>query len=144
MAWPHDLHCPTDVSAPQPVGWCDRCYQKYYLNDLNWQYDIRGDSLTNIGLRVCPKCYDEPNEVLRPVEIRGPEGVVRDPRPPYYAANFLGGEPPIAYFVPPGMPDPGAIPEDMFNPGVEGTGPAPGNALGTGTGPGDLLGVKGP
>jgi hypothetical protein len=142
--WPHDLHCPTDMSAPQEVGWCDRCYHKYYLAELNWQYDIRGDALQNTGLRVCSNCYDEPNEVLRPVEIRGPEGVVRDPRPPYYAANFVGGEPPILYFVPPGLIDPYAIPEDMYDAGVQGTGTNAGDILGTGTGPGDALGVEGP
>ena len=91
MAYAHDLHCPTDSADPQEVGWCDRCYRKFYLKDLNWQYDVSGNSLQNLGIKVCQECYDKPADILRPIIIVGPEGVVRDPRPPAYAANFAGG-----------------------------------------------------
>lgn len=89
----HDLHAPTNPSAPEEVGVCDRCYRKFYLKDLVWQFDYRGNSLQNLRIRVCPQDLDTPAEQLRPIIIRGPEGVVRDPRPPQYEQNAAGGTP---------------------------------------------------
>jgi hypothetical protein len=77
----HDAKCPTSPEQPEPTGFCDRCQQKYFLKDLRWQWDQRGQSLQNLRIRVCPKDYDDPSTFLRPIEIRGPEGVVRDARP---------------------------------------------------------------
>lgn len=91
MPWPHDLHAPTNPNSPEEVGWCDRCYRKFPLSQLRFQYDYRGNSLQNLGIRVCPDDYDAPADQLRPVIIRGPEGVVRNPRPPSYDQNFAGG-----------------------------------------------------
>lgn len=91
MPWPHDIRTPTDVSAPEAVGFCDRCYRKWPLEKLVWQYDYSGMALVNRGIRVCPDDLDQPQPQLRPVIITGPEGVVKDPRPPYYAQNFEGG-----------------------------------------------------
>jgi hypothetical protein len=91
MPWPHDLRTPTDINAPEPVGWCDRCYRKWPLAMLVWQYDYRGLAMQNLAIRVCPNDLDEPQPQLRPVIITGPEGVVKDPRPPYYAQNYEGG-----------------------------------------------------
>src|SRR3974390_2787359 len=91
MPWPHDSRTPTNPFAPEPVGWCDRCYRKWPLADLDWQFDVRGRSIVDIGIMVCPECYDDPALVLQPPLIIGPEGVVKDPRPPNYAANFRGG-----------------------------------------------------
>ena len=96
----HDLHCPTNLTSPRPVGVCDLCYQKYYLDDLQWQYDWRGDHLQNLRVRRCPKCLDIPNEQLRPIVIRGPEGSLRDPRPPQYAANAAAPSGPQLPFAP--------------------------------------------
>lgn len=110
MAYAHDLHCPTDINSPQEVGWCDRCYRKYRLQDLDWQLDVRGNALVNLGIRVCSECYDSPADILRPVIIIGPEGVVRNPRPPSYAQNFAGGTTPpadIGVFL-----APNEVPED--------------------------------
>lgn len=89
--YPHDIHCPTNVQQPQPTGWCDRCYRKFFLSDLAWQWDVSGNKLANRRIRVCCECYDEPATTLYPIRIIGPEGTVRDPRPPNYAANFAGG-----------------------------------------------------
>lgn len=91
MAWPHDLRTPTNPNAPEPVGWCDRGYHKWPLAQLAWQFDQRGNAIVNIGIRVCPRCMDEVATILAPVIIQGPEGVVLDPRPPQYQANFAGG-----------------------------------------------------
>lgn len=96
MPWPHDLRAPTNVFAPEPVGICDRCSAKRYLSSLQWQFDYTGGSnLTNLRIRVCPRCMDAPADQRRPFIVTGPEGTVRDPRPPNYAAMMAGGtEPP--------------------------------------------------
>jgi len=114
MAWPHDIRTPTNPFQPRPIGYCDRCYRRWYLDDLDWQFDIRGQSLVDIGIMVCPECYDEPAEVLRPPLIIGPEGVIKDPRPPNYAANFRGGVPaphPVSRII---TPRPNDIPDDTY------------------------------
>ena len=101
---PHDLHCPTNIYNPLEVGVCDRCYRKFYLHELHWQWDYRGGvSPVNLRIRVCPDDLDQPNPQLQPIIIRGPEGVVRDPRPPQYDANAQGG-----VNVPP-VPPPGSF-----------------------------------
>ena len=97
---PHDLHCPTSITAPEPVGVCDRCYRKFYLRDLVWQWEYSGDHLQNRRIRVCPQDLDIPNEQLRPIIIRGPEGSLRDPRPPQYAANAAAPSGPQLPFTP--------------------------------------------
>lgn len=91
MAFPHDLRCPTDINAPEPVGWCDRGQHKEYLSRLFWQFQWVGNSLQNLHLRVCERCLDVPNDQLRPLILIGPEGVVKDPRPPIFSnANTMG------------------------------------------------------
>jgi hypothetical protein len=93
--WPHDIKCPTNMSRPEPVGVCDRCYTKRFLVDLIFQWDYRGNSLQNLRIRVCKdRCLDVPADQRRPVIITGTEGVVKDPRPPQYAQNAQGGPPP--------------------------------------------------
>lgn len=92
MGYSHDLKCPTNMSRPQPVGVCDRCSEKRYLDDLVWQYDYRGRSLQNLRIRVCKdRCLDKPNPQLQPVVILGPEGTIKDPRPPAYAQQAAEG-----------------------------------------------------
>src|SRR5579859_1691889 len=92
--YPHDARTPTDINAPEPIGYCDRCYRRFRLSDLQFQYDYRGNALVNLWLRVCPDDLDLPAETLRPIIIVGIEGTVRDPRPPQYQANFQGGTTP--------------------------------------------------
>lgn len=92
--YPHDLHCPTNINEPQDIGVCDRCYRKFYLSELVWQWDQRGNSVQNLRIRVCRDDLDEVATTLAPIVIVGPEGVVRDPRPYFYAQNNLGGTTP--------------------------------------------------
>lgn len=96
----HDIHCSTSISAPRPTGVCDRCYRKFYLDDLVWQWDYRGNHLQNLRIRVCRDDLDRPQDQNRPIIIRGPEGSLRDPRPPQYAANAAAGPSPGLPFVP--------------------------------------------
>lgn len=108
--WPHDLKCPTNLFAPEPVGVCDRCYAKAYLSELEFQFDYAGgNNLTNLRIRVCSRCRDVPADQRRPIVITGPEGTVRDPRPPQYAVNALGGTvppSPVNQIFPDGAPFP--------------------------------------
>ncbi len=73
----------TDPDAPLPPGTCDRCGQKWMFNDLNWQYDFRGNNLQNIRLLVCPKCMDCPFEHFRPIIIPPDPVAIIDARPGY-------------------------------------------------------------
>lgn len=58
----------TVSSSPNPWGICDRCGFLYNLSDLKSQYDYRGASLADTGLKVCPTCMDapfSPNKTIR-------------------------------------------------------------------------------
>ena len=96
----HNLRAPTSINSPVPVGVCDRCGFLYPLDSLHWQFDWRGDKLQNLRLRVCPRDYDVAQEQNRPIIIRGPEGSLRDPRPPQWAAEAAQGPSPQLPFLP--------------------------------------------
>jgi hypothetical protein len=55
------------ISARRPLGFrcCDRCGFNYSRDDLTWQYEWNGSSLTNLRLLVCETCRDRPNPQLR-------------------------------------------------------------------------------
>ncbi len=91
MAWPHTLRATIPLNTTVDWGLCDRCYFLYDLEMLQFQFDQRGSSVQSLGIRVCPRCYDSVATTLAPIRILGPESVVRDPRPPQYAANAAGG-----------------------------------------------------
>lgn len=94
MPLPHNLRCPVDPASPQPVGVCDRCGFLVYHSDLQDQKKWFGNSLTSTGILVHPNCLDKPNETLRTATL-GPEGMgPKNPRPPSWAAQNLGGEDP--------------------------------------------------
>lgn len=110
MPYPHDLRAPTNPFSPEPVGFCERCSFKYPLAQLLWQTQQIGLTVRNIRLRVCPRCLDEPSPFLAPPIIRGPEGVVRDPRPFIYDSTYFatGPSPPTPEAIE-GPPDVGPI-----------------------------------
>lgn len=100
MAYAHDTHCPTDSSAPEPVGFCDRCNGKYRLADLLWQFQWSGPALTNTFLRVCMTCHDVPNEQGRVIVIGPDPTPLKDPRPGFQQAEeAAAGVPPIPPYV---------------------------------------------
>ena len=97
----HDTYCPTDPSSPKPVGFCDRCNRKFYLDELVWQLQWTAATLSNTYLRVCTKgCLDVPNEQNRVIVI-GPDPVpLKDPRPGFQVAEEAAqGVPPIPPYV---------------------------------------------
>ncbi len=98
--YPHDARSPTDSGSPRPVGFCDRCNFKYYLEDLNWQFQWTAATLSNTYLRVCDHCMDVPNEQARVIVI-GPDPVpLKDPRPGFQPSEeAASGVPPLPPYV---------------------------------------------
>lgn len=120
MSVPHDLHAPVDMHNPEQPGICDRCGAKWPLRALNFQFDIRGNSLQNLRIRVCPPCYDAPAEILRPIIIRGPEGVgLPDPRPYHYQQQNAAPSGPQLPFAPGNPMLPVTVPEKPQKPSGE-------------------------
>lgn len=60
------------------------------LQDLVWQFDYRGQNLTNLKIRVCKTCLDKPADQLRPVILPPDPVPVRDPRVENYSAEDQG------------------------------------------------------
>lgn len=98
---PHDAHCPTDPARPRPVGFCDRCCQKWYLDILQWQMVWAGPAIANTFWLVCPTCLDVLNEQGRTIVI-GPDPLpLQNPRPGFQAGQEnTGGGPPYPVPVP--------------------------------------------
>jgi hypothetical protein len=85
----HSPHAPVSLRHPVPWRICDRCGFRYLYPKTSWQYEWRGNDLVNIGLIVCPRCLDVPQENLK-VIIIGPDPVpVKDPRPGTYTPPSL-------------------------------------------------------
>lgn len=61
-------------------GVCDRCQFVWFLSELQYQYDFRGDNLVNTRWRVCPPCMDKPYEGYRPVKLPPDPLPALDPR----------------------------------------------------------------
>lgn len=59
----------TNAGNPQAHAICDRCGFRYNHVDLQWQFDWRGASLTNIRLLVCDECNDNPQQQLRAIVV---------------------------------------------------------------------------
>ena len=71
-----------DPQAPQAFAVCDRCGFRRNHVDLTWQYQYRGNALTNIRVLVCvDKCLDVPHQFARPVILPPDPVPISDPRP---------------------------------------------------------------
>lgn len=84
---PHARHARVDPSAPTATGVCDRCNFAWPLNKLAWQFDWRGNVLTNLRVRVCPTCMDTPFIFNRPLILPVDPMPVADPRPENYTVE---------------------------------------------------------
>jgi hypothetical protein len=118
MAVPHNKYVHADLVHPSQWGACDRCGRLRFLYDLPLQYDQRGNSIQNIGLRVCRDfCYDEPATILAPVIIVGPEGVGDpNPRPTHYQQQNAAPSGPQLPFTPGNPMAPVIVPEQPQKP----------------------------
>lgn len=78
------------VDAEHPVAFalCDRCGAWRNRDELTWQFDYRGNALSNLRILVCSersRCNDAPQEGLRPVIIPPDPIPVKDPRIEFFA-----------------------------------------------------------
>lgn len=87
-----------DESHPSSFKVCDRCGAWRNRQDLVWQYDYRGNALTNLRILVCQeqeRCNDAPFEFYRPILV-GPDPVaIQDPRPEWFAYSENPNNPPV-------------------------------------------------
>ena len=88
MAWRPHGRATVNAKAPSAFGICDRCGLLYNLEKLVWQFDWRGNRITNIRIRVCTvTCYDKPYEGNRPLKLPPDPLPVKDARPIQYALD---------------------------------------------------------
>jgi hypothetical protein len=125
MAVPHNLRVHADIAGCND-GWgiCDRCgFLRMLTSDLPFQFDQRGNSVQNLGIRVCvDRCLDEIATILAPVIIVGPEGTGNpNPRPTKYAQNNAQGPSPQLPFTPGNPMAPVIVPEQPQKPNGEWT-----------------------
>lgn len=55
--------------------------------NLSFQYDWRGNQITNTNTLVCQTCYDEPYEGRRPLKLPADPTPIKNPRPVRYAID---------------------------------------------------------
>lgn len=92
MAWRYHSRYSPDPYAARGRGTCDRCQFVWQLNELQYQYEFRGDTLSNTQFRVCPPCMDKPYEGNRPVKLPADPVPLLDPRvePSQMEENAVG------------------------------------------------------
>lgn len=95
MAWRPHSFARTNPNSPSCWGVCERCGMLYNLVDLVWQYQWRGDILTDIRRRVCTRtCLDQPSDFLKPIILPADPEPVDQPRPEPYAIDENAGAAP--------------------------------------------------
>lgn len=80
----------TDPKNPKAFGVCDRDGFWYNLEDLVWQFEFRGNDLTNTCFRVCRRCLDIPFELNRPLYLPPDPPPVDQPRVEAFAIDEQG------------------------------------------------------
>ncbi len=93
MAWRYHGCFVPDPYRGRAHGQCDRCNRQWALNDLQYQYDFRGDTGTKTRGRVFPEGMDKPYEGNRPVKIPPDPVPVLDPRVEPFLAEENAGTP---------------------------------------------------
>lgn len=87
MAWRFKGRLHVSPSDPHAGGTCDRCYIRYNLRDLKWQWQWAGPQLQNLRILVCQRCLDKPQEQLRTIVLPPDPVPVLNPRPEDYASD---------------------------------------------------------
>jgi hypothetical protein len=82
-----------NTRSPEAFAICDRCGFLYNHVDLRWQYEWRGNNLTNTRFLVCAPCYDVPFELNRPKYLPPDPVPVLNARPPQWATEEEGTGP---------------------------------------------------
>lgn len=84
MVWRPTGHASVDPSNPNAWATCDRCGDLWQHRDLDWQYQWAGAQRINLGVLVCPKCMDVPQEQLRSIILPPDPVPILNPRPEPY------------------------------------------------------------
>jgi hypothetical protein len=101
--WPENDGVALNPNKPRALGVCDYCGQSWHLEQLLDQYQFGGFGQINLHFRVCPRCYDTPQEQLRaivlppdPIPARNPriENYVQDNQLLGFTQNVLNPEQP--------------------------------------------------
>lgn len=83
-----------DERHPEAFAICDLCGFLRNHSDLRFQYEWRGNQLTNTHYLVCyDTCYDVPFELNRPKYLPPDPVPVKNARPPQWAAQSEGSGP---------------------------------------------------
>lgn len=87
------LRVSIDSENPISVAMCDRCKFQWNRTALQFQWDWRGNVLTNLNILVCPLCLDVPQEQLRNPQLSADPIPVRNPRPDIQAdSDYISTE----------------------------------------------------
>lgn len=95
MSWRYHGRYSPDPYASRGRGVCDRCQFVWLLQELQYQYEFRGDALTNTRFRVCPPCMDKPYQGNRPVKLPADPVPLIDPRVEPLLAEENAGQGPF-------------------------------------------------
>ena len=82
---PHGKYSRVSPTDPEALGQCDRCSFWYNLRDLKFQYEWSGTHLYSLGILVCDRCLDVPQEQLRTILIPADPVPVLNARVPNFA-----------------------------------------------------------
>lgn len=78
---------------PEAFAICDRCGFLWNHEELRFQYEWRGNMLSNTYVLVCKDCYDVPFELNRPKYLPPDPVPIKNARPPQWSAQSEGTGP---------------------------------------------------
>lgn len=82
MGWYSPRHAKISATDPRALAVCDRCGFVWNRYALRQQDEWLGRNIMNKGnTKVCPECYDKPQEQLRTIVLPPDPVPIQDPRP---------------------------------------------------------------
>jgi hypothetical protein len=87
---PHGRHAIVAPQNPEAFAQCDRCGDWWNRSQLMWQMQWSGTHLYNLGILVCPRCIDVPQEQLRTIILPPDPPPVINARPPNFTFEEEG------------------------------------------------------
>lgn len=87
---PHGKNARVDAQNPSAFAECDRCGFWWNAPRLAWQKEWAGTHIYSLGLLVCPRCDDVPNEQLRTIILPPDPPPVRNARVPDFNYEEAG------------------------------------------------------
>ena len=82
--------------APKSAwGICDRCGELWDHDKLRFQWDYGGAELINLGILVCPTCYDVPFLPRKTILLPPDPVPIENPRPPAWSEQEGSTDPVI-------------------------------------------------